>query len=162
MRDAALLRLSGLAAIGGGLLRAANAFTAGLLDEHTLQISYFATDVLLIFGLIGIYLNCRKSTGVAGLAGFAMAVIGLLLVRSAAVFGSYAIAAAVTLLGTIILGAAMLADRALPRAAPLLWFASLAFGIAATLAPSLAWANAAAGVAFGLGFIAAGAKLARA
>ena len=61
MRDETLMRLSGAAAVAGGLLRAANAFSGNILTNHTLQLLYFATDVLLIFGLAGVYLQARAS-----------------------------------------------------------------------------------------------------
>jgi len=158
MRDATLPRISGLCAIAGGLLRAANTFAAGAVDPHTLQLLYFAIDVLLVFGLMGIYLGARQKLGLAGLAGFAVSVIGLLIVRSGALFGGYQTGAAVVLTGTVLLGIAMLLHTK-ARTAPLLWLSSLALGIASIAAPRIFLTTALAGVAYGAGFAAAGYRL---
>lgn len=152
MRDDILIRLSGLTALVGGLLRVASASTIGMFDEHVLALSYFATDLMLVFGLTGIYLNHRSMVGFSGLVGLATAISGLLMVRNAELFGGYQTSAAVALLGTSIL-ALMLLLRTAMRFAPLIWLAAFALGLAATTVPL---AGVAAGVAFGLGFAVAG------
>ncbi len=156
MGDDLLFRLSGLAAVAGGALRASSEFTAGLLEEHMLRLVYFVTDFLLIFALIGIYLRERKALGVPGLAAHAVAVAGLLMVRSAELFGGYQTGAAVALLGTAALGLFLLL-RTRARLAPLLWL--LALGLASAASASPGWTGALAGVVFGLGFAAAGLAL---
>lgn len=159
MKDEALFRFSGLAAIAGGVLRAANAFTEGVVPGGLLPQLYFATDVFLIFGLVGLYLKARAPIGWAGLAGFVIAVTGLLMVRSGVLFGGYQTGASVALLGTVLLGLTMLATRQ-AIAAPVLWAASLALGVAAMASPTMTWASSLAGVMYGMGFAVAGWRLA--
>ncbi len=158
MGDDLLFRLSGLAAMAGGLLRASSEFTAGLVEEHMLKLVYFATDFLLVFALMGIYLRERRALGVPGLVAHTVAVAGLLMVRSAELFGGYRTGAAVALLGTAALGLFLLL-RTRVRIAPLLWLLALGLGLASAASVSLGWAGALAGVVFGLGFAAAGVAL---
>ena len=71
-----LFRLSAAAAIAAGLLRILASFP--LLDDHTaLEWLYTVIDVLLLFGLIGIYLARAPSLGLLGLASFGLAVAAL-------------------------------------------------------------------------------------
>ncbi|MBI3675679.1 MAG: hypothetical protein HY243_03585 [Proteobacteria bacterium] len=158
MRDETLCRLSGTAAIVGGLLRAANGFAANILSDDILQLVYFATDVVLIFGLAGIYLQARAQVGWFGFAGFVATVIGLLMVRSGALFGGYQAGASAALLGTVLLGGIMLAKR-YSIAAPALWIASFALALAAALKPGMGWTAIIAGAVYGAGFVLAGTKL---
>jgi hypothetical protein len=158
MRDITLMRLSGICAIAGGLLRASGSFAGGVVSGDRLQMFYFATDVFLIFGLAGIYGAGRRSLGVLGLAGFVTAIVGLLIVRSGELFGGYRTGAAIALAGTVLLGLAMLLHTK-ARAAPLLWLSSLALGIASVAAPQIFLASALTGVTYGAGFVAAGYRL---
>ncbi len=153
MSDTNLLRISALAAMAGGLLRIAGTFAAQL-GAHDAQLIYFATDVLLVAGLLGIYLSRRGVLGAMGFAGFAVALFGILMIRSAELFGGYAMGAAITITGFVVLGIAMLLAR-MEKTAPILWIASLVLGIAGS-ALKLDVPAALAGVAFGAGFALAG------
>ncbi len=162
MERQTLLQLSGVAAILGGLLRIADSFTAGVVDAHALSFLYFATDVLLLFGLLGIYLVRAKELGLVALSGFAIAVTGILMIRSGWLFGvgGYRLSATVLLVGLTMLSIAMLCRAGTPKWAPNLWLISLASGIAGA-AGAGAWAIALAGVTFGAGFVVAGINLLR-
>jgi len=145
-----LLRLSAVAAMLGGGLRVVDAFLNNT-DAHLQQTAYFATDVMLIFG---IYLSVSNRLGLAGLLGFVSSITGLLIVRS---FGqsAYLVGASVTLLGMVVISVAMVARAAFPKSAPILWIASLIVGVIA-LPFRLTWGFTVAGIIFGLGFVAAG------
>lgn len=152
-----LLRLSAVAAILGGGLRATGAFLSKA-DIHLQQTAYFITDLMLIFGLCGIYLSRSNRLGLTGLLGFATSITGILMVRTLGP-GSYVLGASVTLLGVVVLGVTMLAKAAVPRMAPVLWIVSLIVGLIGLLPFRINWGVTAAGVVFGLGFIAAGVEL---
>jgi len=145
-----LLRLSAVAAMLGGGLRVVDAFLNNT-DAHLQQTAYFATDVMLIFG---IYLSVSNRLGLAGLLGFVSSITGLLIVRS---FGqsAYLVGASVTLLGMVVISVAMVARAAFPKSAPILWIASLIVGVIA-LPFRLTWGFTVAGIIFCLGFVAAG------
>jgi hypothetical protein len=161
MSDSALVRVSGLAAVVGGLLRIANTFTGAWLGARALGILYFVEDLLLLAGLLGIYFSRRRESGIVGLVGFALGVVGLFTIRSASLFGAfgYQLGAGELLVGLSILGAKRLAAG--QRAVPLLFFSALALGLT-SLVPSLAGPGAIlAAVAFGLGYTLAGVELLR-
>jgi hypothetical protein len=154
-----LIRLASIAAILGGALRIADAFL-GSSGSQFQQLAYFATDVMLIFGLCGIYFSRSDRLGFPGLFGFVLAITGILMVRSAAlsVFGlnAYLVGAAVTLLGVDLISVIMLIRGVFSKLVPVLWIASLVFGVLGLFGAAASWAVPLAGVAFGVGFIAAG------
>lgn len=159
MRDSTLFRMAGVAAVTGGLLRIASEFVTGRIGTAHAQELYFAIDAALILGLFGIYLWARRSWAPVILIGFGTAVVGFLMVRSAALFGGYQTGASVTLVGVVIIGWCAWRDRLL-RVAPILWTLSLIAGIAAALAQA-AVLSTAAGVLFAFGFVSAGFVLVR-
>jgi len=162
MNKPTLLRLSAIAAILGGALRIGDAFFANS-GTQLQQFAYLATDVMLIFGLCGIYFSRSNRLGFAGLFGFFLAITGILMVRSSAlsVFGvsAYLVGAAVTLLGVDLISIIMLIRGAFPKFVPALWITSLIFGVIGMFGAAIHWAVPLAGIAFGLGFIAAGVHL---
>lgn len=158
-----LLRLSGWAAIVGGVLRIADTFTTKALLPNTLMLLYFATDVLLLIGIAGVWIKQRRELGLTGNISLAVFVIGILMIRASA-FGvlGYQPGAAVALLGMALYSADTLIKRSTPVWAPLLWLLSLAAGIASVAGYQPVAMFALAGVAFGIGFVAAGAAVLKA
>lgn len=146
-----LLQLSALAAILGGALRVADAFWSAGVAAHLLQFACFLTDLMLIFGLCGIYLSRSDRLGLTGLLGFVASITGLLVVRS---FGpsAYLVGASVTLLGVVAIGVTMLVKAAFPKLAPILWIASLIVGLIGLRPVGMNWGVTLAGVLFGRGF----------
>jgi hypothetical protein len=157
MRDITF-RAGGAAAMAGGAMRIANAFTTGLLDGRTLGFLYLATDILLLLGLLAWYIARRGMLGTVGTVGFAVAVAGFLMIRSAGLFGAagYLNAVGTLLLGLAIMGLPVLIRREGPLVPPALWVLSLLIGLASFGFPPLALL---AGILFGLAFIAAGFEL---
>ncbi len=158
-----LLRLSAVAAIAGGALRVVDGLLIPSAAIQTQQFAYFLTDLLLMFGLCGIYLTRSNRLGLAGLIGFVLSFTGILMVRSSALslfgFSTYLVGASVTLLGVVAIGAAMLIHNAFPKLAPILWIASLILGVAGLLPVAMSWGVTLAGVTFGVGFVVAGISL---
>jgi hypothetical protein len=151
-------RAGGAAAMAGGALRIANAFTSSLLEPRALGFLYLATDILLLLGLVAWFIARRATIGVVGAAGFALAVAGFLAIRSAGLFGAngYAIGVEALLLGLAVMSLPMLIHREGPIVPPALWLLTLVVGLT-----SLVFAPAAllAAILFGLAFIAAGFEL---
>lgn len=71
-----LLRLAGIAALGGGLLRCISAFSPAL-GGQALEALWTLIDVLLTLGLIGIYLARAERLGLLGLTAFVIAIAAL-------------------------------------------------------------------------------------
>jgi 4-amino-4-deoxy-L-arabinose transferase-like glycosyltransferase len=159
----ALLRGLGLAAIAGGALRVVDSFTTQSLSAGTLAALYFATDVLLLLGIAGIYWSRRATLGVAGVIGAAIFVFGILLVRLSA-FGllgtnGYQLAAALALVGLVILSIEALLRRTDAGVSAPLWLVAFVFGIVGAFGVMTPVMTVLAGAAFGAGFVAAGFKV---
>lgn len=154
------LRILGLSAIAGGTLRVVDSFTAQSLTATTLAALYFATDVLLLLGIAGIYWSRRATLGIAGVIASATFAIGIVLIRISA-FGvpgtnGYQLGAAIALLGLAVLSTEELLRGDGISAVAILWLAAAAFAIAGALGVLAPTMTIAAGVAFGAGFVLAG------
>ena len=124
------------------------------LSPETLAILYFATDVLLLAGIAGIWWQCRRAPGIA------VFVIGILMIRAATFgIGDYKVGATVALAGLAFHSAMTLVRRSGAPWAPVAWLIALGFGIAGTAGFEPALMTVAAGVAFGAGFVAAGGEV---
>jgi hypothetical protein len=153
-----LLRLAGAAAIAGGTLRIIDVFLPAMADATRQQI-YFVTDLFLLVGAIGLYAENARALRWRGATGFALFLLGILLVRSPQVSffgaGGYQTGAAIALTGICILGLALLLERT-ALLAPLMWLGALATGIVGSGGIAPLSAVALAGILFGAGFIALG------
>jgi hypothetical protein len=166
MKHEALLRLAGAAAMAGGALRMAAAapLTAG---AATLEWLYFAIDVLLVLGLIGLYLDRAPRLGFLGLASFAVAIAGFVFIGGPDAdpfgFSTYEQGAAVIAIAMVGLSIAWLRAGEHPVWPPLCWFGSvISVGVLNLLpSPLPGFGFALAGALFGLGFVLAGFTLLR-
>jgi hypothetical protein len=153
-------RVGGLAAIAGGILRIANAFT-GQLPQGTLAVLYFVTDVLLLAGVAGLWLTRRAQMGWAGSAGLAIFVLGIATVRASAFgIGSYPLGAGVALIGLAVYSIDALVWRSSPWA-PVFWLSAVPPAVTAALGVAPFAMSALAAVAFGAGFMLKGIELLR-
>jgi hypothetical protein len=166
----AMLRIAGTAAVVGGLMRLATPFTGMLLGDQLLHLLWVLTDFLLLIGTVGLFLACRRRVGVPGMLSVAVAVFGLLLVRSSAehIFGpaSYDVGSAVWAIGQAALAALILVGQARSFAiACWLWIGALALGLAGAAIPGLPdlWLEASgwAGLLFAAAFVFTGVELLR-
>lgn len=165
MNNSFLLRFSGCCALLGGVLRITSPFFGAAMPDQALHLMWLGTDVLLLFGTIGLWAATRAATGVWGLVGTALALVGLVLVRSSGerIFGpdSYGVGAGLWGLGAAILGGTLLASRAGFRMASILWLLALVLGLIGkrldVWLDGFGWA----GLVFAAGQIAAGVSLLR-
>lgn len=161
-----LFKLSGCAALLGGLLRIASAFPLPL-TAVSLEALWIIIDVLLTLGLIGIYLVRAERLGLLGLAGFGLAMASFSFIGGpdADVFGfsTYEQGAAALAISLVGFSIAWLRANERPLAPALLWFASvLAVGVTSMLpAPLPGYGFPLAGALFGAAFVGAGWDLIR-
>lgn len=160
MNYAALYRLSGAAAIAGGLLRIVSAFPF-TSDPVTLEWLYTAIDVLLLFGLIGIYLARAERLGFLGLASFGVAVASLSFIGGPDAdtlgFSTYEQGAAALAIAMVGLSIAWLQRGETPIWPPLCWFGSVVCVGLFNFIPAISqYGFPVAGALFGLGFALAG------
>lgn len=165
MSSMQLARLAGVAAILAGLLRIISAFFPHL-DAETAEAVYLATDILILFGLIGIYLSRHDTLGWVGFFGFVFALTGTAIIvgTEGVLFGvpEYPLGAGLLSMGLALMALASLWSGSYPIWIPLLWLATFAAGITASAWPAqqpLFFHFA--GVLFGASFVAAGLNLLR-
>jgi hypothetical protein len=161
-----LFRLAAIAAIAGGALRILAAFPL-TQDPLTLEWLYTAIDVLLLFGLVGIYLARASRLGFLGLASFGVAVAALSFIGGPDAdpfgFSTYQEGATTLAIAMAGLSIAWIGARERPFSPPILWFGSvLAAGVLGRFGDPLpAYGLIGAGVLFGAGFLSAGIDLLR-
>lgn len=161
MKPQILFRLSGAAALAGGLLRTLSALPLQL-DAVPQEALWDVIDILLTLGLIGIYLARAGELGFLGLAAFVMAMASLSFIGGPDAdpfgFSTYEQGAAGLAVSLVGLSLAWLRAGRKQLAAPLLWFASvLAVGVLGVLPDPLPqYGPPLAGALFGAAFAAAG------
>jgi hypothetical protein len=165
MKPAQLFLLSGIAAIAGGVARIAVSF-AIITDAVQLEWLYTAIDILLLFGIIGIYLQRAERLGFLGLSAFVIAVAALSFIGGPDAdpfgFSTYEQGATTLAIALIGLSIAWVRVGERPLAAPLCWFLSvIAVGVLGLLPATASYGLTAAGVLFGAGFVFAGLALTR-
>ncbi|MBV9044730.1 MAG: hypothetical protein JO294_06375 [Alphaproteobacteria bacterium] len=153
--QAVFQRAGGVSAIVGGVMRAAGSFAPAILSPSVQAVLYFATDIFLLLGVAGFWLKQRASLGFVGALGLGVFVAGILVIRVTN-GAEYQLGAAVALLGVTLYAASTLIARSAAPFAPVAWLAALVFGVAGMLGFAPAAMMLAAGVAFGIGFVAAG------
>ena len=140
-----VLRLAGRAAVAGAMIDVLGPAIYPRLAEPWPHLIYVAIDLLLLLAMLGVWSASQKAAGPLGLAGFVIAVLGVMLVRtsSAKIFGegSYMIAAAVWSIGMAI------------------WSLALALGLATMAIKVEGLASHLPKLAFSGGFVAAGLDL---
>lgn len=163
MERASTLRLAGAAVLLGVAIDVVAPFLIyPRLVEPQPHLVYVLIDLLLLIGMLGARALSARATGLLGLAGFVLAVLGVLLVRtsSAEVFGaaSYVIASAVWSIGMAVWAADLLRVRVLRLAAGL-WIAALLVGLAGLALKDHGPVAHMAKMTFLLGFVAVGVQL---
>jgi hypothetical protein len=167
MRGRSVLRLAGGAAIIGATIDIAAPF---LIYPRLVQpwphLVYVVIDLLLLFGMLGVWSASRRVGGVLGLVGFVVAVLGVMLVRtsSARILGesSYMIASSIWSIGMVIWSLDLLRAKGPFRVAAVLWIAALAVGLAGLALKDHGPIAHMAKMSFILGFAAAGVVLIKA
>jgi hypothetical protein len=164
MKNDALFRLAGLAAILAGSARILTAFP-WTNDAVAREALYDAIDALLLFAVMGIYFARKDQLGVLGFASFAVAIAALSFIGGPDAdpfgFSTYQQGAYALAIAMVGLSLAWWRTGQRPLWAPGCWFLSvIAAGVLRMLpAPAPDYGFQAAGILFGLGFVLAGAEL---
>lgn len=166
MNAAHLFKLSGLAALLGGLGRIASALPLPL-GPAAQEALWDSIDVALTLGLIGIYLARADRLGALGLAAFVLAMASLSFIGGPDAdpfgFSTYEQGAAALAISMVGLSLAWVRAGERPWAPPLCWFGGVvaAGALGALGGQFAAYGFAAGGGLFGLGFVLAGWDLLR-
>jgi hypothetical protein len=151
-----------MAAILGGAMRAAASFLFDAGGEIQRQSLYFAIDLLILFGVLGVYAQNHQAVGRWGAGGFLTTVVGILLVRSSgAVPGLdlYPAGALLVAIGWVLLSFRWWKTNRGPVFVPVLFVVSIITGLIGQIAPRAAILSVVSGVIFGAALIGAGLQL---
>ena len=166
MDDRSVLRLAGGATIIGAVIDIVAPFVIyPHLVEPQPHIVYVAIDLLLMFGILGVWSTSQRAASLLGLGGFVLALLGVMLVRtsSAMMFGeaSYLIASSVWSIGMVVWAVDLLRAKTF-RIAAGLWIVALVIGLVGVALKDHGPVAHVAKMSFILGFIAAGVDLIKA
>lgn len=134
MESRSTLRLAGVATLAGAAIDViAPLAIYPRLSQPWPHLIYVIIDLLLVIGMLGLRAASARSTGPLALAGFVLALLGVMLVRTseAKIFGeaSYMIASSAWSIGMVLWSVDLLKARTF-RLAAALWIAALVVGLA--------------------------------
>jgi hypothetical protein len=162
MTSQQLIRWSGLAAILAGALRTAASFWPSAEPGVALEIVYLVIDLLILFGILGVYGFQSERIGPLGFLGFLLAVIGTAIITGPdGKIGSvdmYVTGSLSLGLGLVFLAIGSWTARTMPRWVAILWLVSIVVGILGAAA-GLQSLSVISGVAFGVAFMGAGVRV---
>jgi hypothetical protein len=144
-----------MAAIVGGVLRAAASFAPGVGSDSERQLLYLVVDMFLLLGLLGFYELRHKELGRTGALGFLLALFGLVVVRSnRAIPGLdlYPLGALAFVGGLIVLCGTAWRVKTLAVWVPMAFIVSTLVGLVGTVAANSEWLFVLSGVLFGAAF----------
>jgi len=159
MSRAVLIRAGGIAAIAGGLLRAAASFSPGVGSEVERQLLYLVVDVLLLLGLLGFYALRHQDLGWTGALGFLLALSGIVVVRSSRAIPGldlYPVGALTVAGGLIVMCVKARRVKTLALWIPLAFVVSATVGVLGTVVSNAAWLFVLSGILFGAAFAGVG------
>ena len=163
MSYAALVRLAGLAAIIAGVFRTGAALFPAPEPSVAQEWLYLAVDVLLLFGLCGVFAYQHVEGGIWGFVGFLLSAIGLEVIGGPdGKLGDvdvYMTGTSLIGIGIVFLAIGTWNARRLPRYVATLWMLSTAIGSISFISPGTVVPFMISGVAFGIAFIGAGIRL---
>jgi len=155
MSKAALIRAGGMAAIVGGVLRAAASFAPSVGSDIDRQLLYLVVDMFLLVGLLGFYGLRHQDVGRTGALGFLLALFGLMVVRSSRVIPGldlYPMGALAFVVGLIALCGSASSVKKLAVWVPTAFVVSTLVGLVGTVADNSGWLLVLSGVMFGAAF----------
>lgn len=162
MASQQLIRWGGFAAMWAGALRTMTSFWPSTEPGVALEVLYLVIDVLILFGILGIYGFQSEHVGPSGFVGFLLAVIGTAIITgpegSIGPVNMYVAGSLSLGIGLIFLAVGSWTPRTLPRWVAISWVASTVLGIVGAVA-GLQSLFVMAGVTFGVGFMGAGARV---
>ena len=164
MNSKTLLRLGAVAAMAAGTLRIAASFIA-YSDPTTVaqELFYLVIDLCILYGVLAVYFVQRVEVGSLGFAGFLLALSGVAIIvgpdGSIGDVGMYQVGSASLLLGLTLISIAGWRAARLPRYALATWILSTVLGILGSLPGAPTIFLLLAGLAFGIGFVGAGARI---
>jgi hypothetical protein len=164
MNGRTLLRLGAVACMVAGTLRIAASFIA-YSDPTTVaqELFYLVIDLCIVYGVLAVYFFQRVEVGTLGFAGFLLALTGAAIIvgpdGSIGDVSMYQLGSASLLLGLTLISVAGWRGARLPRYALVSWVLSTVLAVLGSLPGAPAILLLPTGLAFGIGFVGAGARI---
>jgi hypothetical protein len=164
MNERALLRFGAVAAVAAGSLRIVSSFIA-YSDPTTVaqELFYLVIDLCILYGLLAVYFFQLVEVGPLGFVGFLLALSGGAIIvgpdGSIGDVSMYRVGSGSLLLGLTLISVAGWRAARLPRYALVSWILSTVLAVLGSLSGASAILFLLAGVAFGVGFVGAGARI---
>ncbi len=161
MSSSNLMRWGGCAAIMAGLLRGVNSFLPTSSTSVAIELLYLLTDILIIFGMIGLYGFQHQESQLWGFWGFLLAIVGIAVIRTRVMAGvdTYTIGAFIFVVGLSLLAIGSWLANKLPRWVSACWVLSTVIGVIGSFVPGFNLLLEISGVLFGISFAGAGLKV---
>ncbi|AOP33600.1 hypothetical protein A0128_06905 [Leptospira tipperaryensis] len=163
MRKEFLVRLGAYSAVMAGILRCFASFAGEFLSGFYLEILYSATDICILFAVLGFYFRYYEGLKRLAWIGFVFCMIGIGLLigpdESASGWNVYPYGAGILSFGLILIGIDSWKWNILAKWIPSFWMLSVLLGSVGFLLSGGTWLFAIAGVLFGIGFIGMGFSL---
>jgi len=144
-------------------LRAAVSFWPSSDPDVAVELLYPLIDILILFGILGVYGFLGEQSGVAGFLGFLLAVIGTAIITGpdGEIGGvdMYAAGSAMLALGLVLLAVGSWKAARLPHWVSVLWVLTAVLGLVGGAVESLDSLFVVSRVAFGVSFIGAGIRV---
>lgn len=120
-------------------------------------------DILILFAILGVYAFLGERSGVAGLLGFLLGVVGTAITTGPdgelGGVDMYAADSAVLVVGLVLLAVGSWKVAMLPRWVPVLWVLTVVLGFVGAAVKGLDDLFVVSGVPFGLSFLGAGVRV---
>ena len=164
MNARTLFRLGAVACMAAGSLRIASSFVA-YSDPPTVaqEFFYLVIDLCILYGVLAVYFFQRVEVGALGFAGCLLALTGVAIIvgpdGSIGDVGMYQVGSASLLLGLTLISVAGWRAARLPRYALVSWILATALAVLGSLPGAPAILLLVTGLAFGIGFVGAGARI---
>jgi hypothetical protein len=155
MSRTALIRAGGMAAIIGGVLRAAASVAPSVGSDVERQLLYLVVDMFLLLGLLGFYELRHQDIGRTGALGFLLALFGLTVFRSSRVIPGldlYPVGALAFVGGLIAMSGRAWSVKTLAVWVPVAFVVSTLVGLVGTVVNNAGWLFVLSGVLFGAVF----------
>jgi hypothetical protein len=163
LNSTTLIRWGGLAAVLAGVLRAAASFWTSAERSVALELLYLLVDILILFGILGVFAFLVERFGVAGFLGFLLGVVGTAIIAGPdgelGGVDMYAAGSAVLAVGLVLLAVGSWNAAMLPHWVPVLWVLTAVLGSVGVAVDGLDTLFVVSGVTFGLSFIGAGVRV---
>jgi hypothetical protein len=158
-----LIRWGGFAAVLAGVLRGAASLWPSARPTLTVELYYLVVDILILFGILGVYGFLGERSGVAGFLGFLFGVVGTAIIAGPdgepGGIDMYAAGSSVLAVGLVFLAVGSWKAAMLPHWVPVLWVLTAVLGFVGAGVEGLAALFVVSGLTFGLSFIGAGVRV---